>query len=446
MQLKPEKKIRGALMAATCTLLGQAAPVVADEGDWSFDSAVLFYSETDRVTAIEPVFSASRELADDGFLDMKLVLDSLTGASANGALPSSQVQTFTRPSGKGYYEIDPGSTPLDDTFRDTRVAFSTNWSKWIDNNWKMTLGGNVSTEYDFQSMAGNVLFARDFNKRNTTLSFGLSLEADSMDPVGGAPTPLMRMITGGSTGAVETVPTTPGVDTDDLDYRSTSESKTVSDFIIGLTQVIDRQTVMQLNYNYGISDGYLNDPYKLVSVIDTSAGATYGDPLYHIYENRPDSRAKHSVYAGVKRWIGEGDILNASYRFMTDDWGIDSHTVDLRYRFQLEGPHYIEPHLRYYTQSAADFYRRGLLDTESIPAEVSADYRIGAMDAYTAGAQYGYEFSENSEFRVRLEYYSQSAGDTAGGDPSVNIGNQRQFDLFPTVDATIVQFSYSFRF
>lgn len=444
MQLTPEKKIRGALLAATCTLLGNSAAAVADEGDWSFDSAILYYNETDRVTAIEPVFTARRELADDGLLDLKLVFDSLTGASANGAMPSSQPQTFTRPSGNGFYTTPVGETPLDDTFHDTRGQVSANWLTSINTDWKMTLGGNVSSEYDFQSVAASALLARDFNKRNTTLSLGLSFESDSMDPVGGVPTPLMRMIDGGSTGAVETIPNTPGVDVDDVDYRDSTESKTVTDFLVGLTQVIDRETIVQLNYNYSISDGYLTDPYKLVSVLDTTAGANYGNPLYHIYEYRPDSRSRHTIYAGGKRWFG-GNILNASYRFMTDDWGMDSHTVDVRYRWQFDARQYIEPHLRWYSQSAADFYRRGLLDSDVIPAEVSADYRIGEMTATTVGAQYGYAFSENSEFRVRLEYYSQDSNAADTGS-NVAIGSQQGFDLYPTVDATIVQFSYSFKF
>jgi hypothetical protein len=445
MQLKPEKAIRGALLAATATLLGHAVTATAAEGDWSFDSAILFYSETDRVSAIEPVFSARRELADDGLLDLKIVFDALTGASASGALPSSQVQTFTRPSGNGYYDIQPGETPLDDTFRDTRGSFTASWLTSLNPDWKMTLGGNVSTEYDFQSLAANAMFSRDFNKRNTTLSFGASLEADSISPVGGVPTPLMRMIDQGSTGVVETVPDDPGIDTDDVDFRSSDDSKTVSELLVGLTQIIDRNTVAQLNYNFSVSDGYLTDPYKLTSVINTSAGASYGDPLYHVYENRPDSRTKHAVYAGIKRWF-DGDILNASYRFMTDDWGIQSHTLDVRYRFDLDTRHYIEPHFRYYTQTAADFYRVGLLDTDVLPAEVSSDYRIGQMDAATLGAQYGYRFNNDSELRVRLEYYQQMPGSSGASDDRINIGTQQNHDLYPTVDAALVQFSYSFRF
>ena len=94
---------------------------------------------------------ARRDLGDEEILSFKLVLDSLTGASATGAVPSTQVQTFTRPSGNGTYTVDPNDTPLDDTFKDTRVAFGMNWEKPIDRNNRRTLGFNVSGEYDFAS-------------------------------------------------------------------------------------------------------------------------------------------------------------------------------------------------------------------------------------------------------------------------------------------------------
>ncbi|MCP4388342.1 MAG: DUF3570 domain-containing protein, partial [Gammaproteobacteria bacterium] len=93
MQLS-NKKVAGLLSAATCSLLG--APAHAEDDNWDVDTAVLFYAESDdRVQAFEPVISATRDLGDDESLSFKLVLDSLTGSSASGAVPSTQVQTFT---------------------------------------------------------------------------------------------------------------------------------------------------------------------------------------------------------------------------------------------------------------------------------------------------------------------------------------------------------------
>ena len=51
MQLNRDNSVRLALAAATGVLLG--CPAAQADG-WSFDSQVLYYSETNRVTAIEP--------------------------------------------------------------------------------------------------------------------------------------------------------------------------------------------------------------------------------------------------------------------------------------------------------------------------------------------------------------------------------------------------------
>jgi len=98
MQLK-KKNLKKALFEASCTLLGGNS--VAK--DWDFDAAVMYYGEPDRVQALEGILSAKKTLKDDKELSTKLVVDSLTGASANGAVPQTSAQTFTTPSGNGQY-------------------------------------------------------------------------------------------------------------------------------------------------------------------------------------------------------------------------------------------------------------------------------------------------------------------------------------------------------
>ena len=36
-----------------------------------------------------------------------------------------------------------------------------------------------------------------------------------------------------------------------------------------------------------------------------------------------------------------GNVLDLSYRYMTDDWEIDSHTVDVRYRWPIGAGRYL---------------------------------------------------------------------------------------------------------
>jgi hypothetical protein len=109
-------------------------------------------------------------------------------------------------------------------------------------------------------------------------------------------------------------------------------------------------------------------------------------------------------------------VLHGSYRFYTDDWGVDSHTVDTKYRFNLADTNYVETSLRLYHQSEADFYHNqffvdnvaGLDPTTLFPKHISADYRLDQMYSVTPGIRYGRELGKDGSIRARVEYMYQS--------------------------------------
>lgn len=445
MQLKKlntMKKIAPALAAASCSVLGIGDTLAQEaNGDWRFDVATLVYAESDsRVSAIEPVFNATKTYVDGETLAIKLVFDTLTGASPNGATPSDTPQIFTRPSGKGKYKAKADESPLDDTFKDARGALSGNWTAPINRDWEYSVGAYGSKEYDYLSLGLNGGLKHYLNQKNTALNVGLSFSADAMEPEGGNPHGLARMAT-------------PGTATFDTDYDSSradsSDNKTIIDAMLGLTQVINTHTIMQFNYGLSLSDGYLNDPFKVLSVIDDTPGINYGGNAQdaggasiYLYEARPDSRMKHTFYWQTKHALENGDVMDGAYRFMVDDWGITSHTFDFRYRWQL-GDAYLEPHLRYYMQSEADFYTPYLTTTEYNTGspklnEASSDERLSDMSAYTVGLKYGYTFSDNQEFNIRAEYYMQRHSGDNG------FGKLTKQDLYPDSNAIIFQVGYSF--
>jgi len=167
------KNLKAALTLATTALFSTAqagaAPLPSDtptEDTWSFDSAFLYYSEAERVSAAEAIFNAKKNYSDDSTLNLKLTVDALTGASANGAVAQPNVQTFTRPSGKGDYNVKAGDTPLDDTFKDTRVQLNGQWSQVLAQNYTGSVGAHISKEYDYLSLGVNGNIANDFNRKN----------------------------------------------------------------------------------------------------------------------------------------------------------------------------------------------------------------------------------------------------------------------------------------
>lgn len=419
MQLDKKKRVFDLIALASCSLIGVtgAASVSsaseASKNDWKVDTALLYYSEDDRVTAVEPVIGVTKIFGNDKVFSSKLTVDTLTGSSHNGAAVSDKAQTFTTPSGNDTYTVAPGDVPLDDTFLDTRVALSAQMKQPLDRLSTITYGANFSTEYDYRSIGINGSYARDFNQRNTTLALGLSFTKDAMDPEGGIPVLYSLM---------------------ENQEKEGTDTRTIVDALFGITQVIDRNTIMQFNYGIGSSSGYHNDPFKVVTIVDE-----VNDDLAYMYESRPESRVKHSFYWRTKHHFDK-DMVDFSLRLMTDDWGVTSETLDVRYRWSLSENSYLEPHIRYYTQSEADFYvdkiNSGSSTTEQVSAsykaqgeDFSADYRLGNLDTTTVGLKWGARIAGTQEFSARIELYQQS-GDTEAAD----------------LDALITQIGYTFNF
>jgi hypothetical protein len=429
VQLKRKRcrDLRGTLLASSCALLATAG-AKAESGDWSFDSGLLYYSETDRVKATEPTLIAERDLGDGDSLSARFVVDALTGATPTGAMPASQGSSLTGASGS--VSANAGEFPLAQ-FRDQRCAVSATWSQRLAQQWRMDIGANYSTEQDFRSQGANALLARDFNRHNTTLSLGVSYESDNVLPHGGVQMPLGMVGSGGTLIANES-------------------SKTVEGALAGITQVLTQSWIAELNYSYSKYHGYLNDPYKVVSILNTHLGGLFprplpifgppiGEPVQALYENRPDARAEKAVYLGNKASLA-GDVVDFSYRYGWDNWGIHSQTYELRYRWPFGDGYYLQPHLRYYDQTAADFYQRSLLDSDPLPQYVSADYRLANIIGRTFGLECGTTMQGSHLLRIRLEYYLQSGT----VDPRVLVGVQQDFNSFPDLAAYIAQVSYSF--
>lgn len=432
--MKNEKKISLALTAASLALIhGHVANAenTHDVGDWDFSAAILFYQESDdRVQAIEPIISATKHLDTDETLTLKFTLDTLTGASPSGAVATDAPQTFTRPSGDGTYTISSGEQPLDDTFLDTRYAFNTSWDKPIAKDWRMNLNGNISFEYDYKSISVGSLFSHDTNNKNTTYTGGVSLGYDQIDPVGGTPIPFAEMA------PANTAQPRDG----DL------EDKFLIDTLFGVTQVIDQYSLFQLNYSISYSDGYLTDPYKVISVVDATGRPLISDPVQGlptaVFENRPDTRLKHAFYGQYKRWLKGDNVLDTSYRLLIDDWGITSHTIEARFRWSLNDTLFLQPHLRLYQQSEADFYtpfyRDGQQPAINSNEEASSDNRLGEFTAYTIGLEFGSD-NDNNSWSVAAEYYLQS-----GDEPSEKFGELDNQELFPDLDAFMLRLIYDF--
>ena len=420
MQLRPSRDVKKILAAASASLLSLNAAQAQDA--WDIDAELLYYQEQDgRVQDISLKTLAIGPINDDDQLTLGLQYDSLTGASPNGAAIQNDVQTFTAASGNGSYSVPANELPLDDAFRDSRVALSGSYQRALTNGARFTNGLSFSKEYDYLHLGVNTAYAFDFDNNNRTLSIGLGLGNDTIEAVGGNPL-ANSLLAGGSSNI------------------SNKETKTVFDLLVGFTQIINRRSLVQFNYSASVFDGYLNDPYKIVSVLDDNGvliDLDDGSGGLYRYESRPDSRTGHNLYVEYK-YRFDSAIANVAYRYHTDDWGVDSHTVETRYRWLINAKQWIEPNIRIYNQSAADFYTPFVFDS-NLPSLSSADYRLNEFNGVTLGLAYNRKLGKDNAIGFSLESYKTTGAESARTTPSGEVVDVKSTDL----TATIFRLSYS---
>jgi hypothetical protein len=417
------KCITPGLTTAAGLLLG-ASNVDAQSVPWPWvvDLGAMSYMEEGRNRGVELIARGKRELDDGSELALGADIDVITGATPNGATPSNRPQTFTKSSGDGFYQVAANELPADDTHMDTRMALSASLKQRHAERLRSDLNGHLSMEFDYLSLGLGGGATLDFNDGNTELSAALNLQYDMVHPVGSVPDPFASMQPAGRAQA----------------RGAGSLTKNVDEIALGLVQVINRQSLLQLRLTYSHMFGYLTDPYKLLSLIEVDDPSALGETTGYLFERRPDNRYLKSVYVAYKRHFDSG-ILDLGLRAYSDSWDLRSETLELAYRFFRPGGYFIRPGLRLYHQQAASFYRHSLPANRALPEYASADVRLATFDGTTLSIEYGRDLGEQRRYSVGLEFYTQQGED----HPADAVGIQRDQDLFPDLKTVVLNYSYS---
>ena len=422
MQLKRQHFIRAGLSSACVTLLSHSHNINAHENNWEYESGLLFFSEENRASGLEWIIEGRFDQDNDEQLNLRVEFDSIVGSSPNGVAASNQAQTFTTPSGRDSYTVPANTLPMDPTFNDQRIGVAAKKTLPLNRDQKLSYGGAFAQEFDYLNVDLDFEIQQGLNQKNTVINYGLWTSYNRIHPVGGIPIALATMVV-------------PGI----LQPRSVAaRSKTQNKAWVGLTQNLDRTSRINFNAEILQQVGYLTDPYKLVGVVDDVNPLTLGEPVSVIYENRPDLRNSYSLSTSYKLFI-KPDVIKLGLRLYTDDWGVQSNTIDLAYRIRRTDSSYLEPLIRIYQQSAADFYRHSLAASATTPDHVSADFRLAEFTAVTIGTSYGSQPQKNRKSEWKLLYYQQNGEHS----PASAIGIQAEQDLFPTLRTIILQYVYS---
>lgn len=150
---------------------------------------------------------------------------------------------------------------------------------------------------------------------------------------------------------------------------------------LGLTQVLTRSIVLNVDYELIDDDGYTASPYR--------AARVGGAPRAEIYPGTRTGRAlamrlKKAWRYETNQWLA---AVSGGYRFYWDTWNINAHTLELGYH-QYFGPRWLmDWTYRYYSQNQASFYSDNFATPKNFMAR---DKELSTFNSHTVGVQASY--------------------------------------------------------
>ena len=121
---------------------------------------------------------------------------------------------------------------------------------------------------------------------------------------------------------------------------------------LGVSQVVNKHMVMNLDYEAVVDDGFLNNPYRSVRFADPDAAKGYS----YQPERYPRTHASDAAAIRAMYYLPYRAALRGEYRYYTDSWGVAGQTVEVSYTQPLGHRWELDAKARYYRQGHADFY------------------------------------------------------------------------------------------
>jgi hypothetical protein len=311
--------------------------------DTSFDSKLQVYVDNDHTTVVSPLIKAVADVTDTTSVNAGYVADVVTSASIDIVTQASKT-----------------------TIHDVRHQVSAGGARILG---PYTLTGEYlySTENDYRSHNVALGIERRLFENNTTLSLSYGLSLDTVMRSG-----------------------------DTNFHRGLTDNEAAFTF----TQILSPKLIVMAGYTFGYADGFQSSPYRFVPVrMDPSQA-----PLFWVPETDPEQRFKHAFVVGANLHVFEDSAIQADYRFYADTWGIQSHTIQLRYLVNLTPNLELRFRERFYTQIGSTFYEPNYTQAEQY---MTIDRELSALWSETIGVKLSWRLHTDVEAELKVDgfYY-----------------------------------------
>lgn len=322
------------LIAAIATWSATTYAQVDDQepGTGDVKSSLAMYADSDKTTVVTSVVDGSVRLPQPVTVNAHALVDAVSSASVD--VVSAATERFTES------RVELGATAA--------VGFS--------QASEGTIGYTHSGENDWQSHAVELGYSHDLAKKNAKITIGYGFTRNS---VGRAHDPNFEKR---------------------LDIQGAQ---------IGLSQILDKKTLLTFAYTLSYAGGYQGSPYRFVTLMDGFSAP----------ESPPEARTRHALTGRVMHVIGSANVIDAEYRFYADDWGILSHTAELAYTRELTREWSLRFRVRGYHQNHATFYE----EAYAMPMRyMTVDRELSTFWDGMLGAKLGY-VGDNWDLEAKVD-------------------------------------------
>lgn len=284
-------------------------------------------------------------------------------------------------------KIDP-NTVTSASYQDVRIYPSFNYAfENEEKNYSLNAGLSGSVEFDYTSIGVNAGFTKLSKDRNREFSVKGMAFFDTWKVI--LPMELRNN------------------PSDNEANHLDSKPRTSYNLGLALSQVINKEFQIAFLTDLGYQQGLLATKFNRVYL---ETGEVKSEKL-------PDTRVKIPFGVRANYFLGDNIVLRSYYRYYWDDWGINSHTISLEPSYKFSAFSSISIPYRFYTQSAADYFKPFQKHT-ILDDLYTSDYDLSKFNSHMIGASYRVLDSGNGIFHVkrintlelRYGYYTRDNG------------------------------------
>ena len=276
-------------------------------------------------------------------------------------------------------KIDP-STISSASYSDKRFYPSITYSQTNEKTGStLSIGGSVSTEYDY--------FSRGLSLGWSKLSKGKNREFGIKGQV-----------------FLDTWTVILPVELRGISKQEGTKPRNSYSAALTLSQVLTKKLQVLLMTDIAYQDGQLGTLYHRTYFTDGS----------HKEEKLPESRFKMPIGARINYFLGDNVIMRSYYRYYQDSWGLKAHTFELEVPVKVTPFLSISPFYRLYNQQGVKYfapYQRHSTDEEFY----TSDFDLSNLSSHMFGGGFRYAppgglfgFAKFNSIEIRYANYQRS--------------------------------------